>query len=102
VVIFQENVSFDHYFGTYPNAQNNPGETSFKASKHTPTSINTLLTRLDVNNGFMPLNGVDLINHNSNNNPSAPLAPNNSKHNGAVAGADRRPGPQRGSGAERI
>ena len=26
VVIFQENVSFDHYFGTYPNAQNLPGE----------------------------------------------------------------------------
>src|SRR5579859_3669235 len=25
VVIFQENISFDHYFGTYPNAQNNPG-----------------------------------------------------------------------------
>ncbi|HWX07463.1 MAG TPA: alkaline phosphatase family protein, partial [Bradyrhizobium sp.] len=22
VVIFQENVSFDHYFGTYPNAMN--------------------------------------------------------------------------------
>ena len=27
VVIFQENVSFDHYFGTYPNAANLPGET---------------------------------------------------------------------------
>jgi phospholipase C len=26
VVIFQENISFDHYFGTYPHAQNNPGE----------------------------------------------------------------------------
>ena len=24
VVIFQENVSFDHYFGTYPNALNPP------------------------------------------------------------------------------
>ena len=24
VVIFQENVSFDHYFGTYPNALNLP------------------------------------------------------------------------------
>jgi phospholipase C len=29
VVLFQENVSFDHYFGTYPNAANNPGDTSF-------------------------------------------------------------------------
>jgi phospholipase C len=26
VVIFQENVSFDHYFGTYPNALNLYGE----------------------------------------------------------------------------
>ena len=26
VVIFQENVSFDHYFGTYPNAANTSGQ----------------------------------------------------------------------------
>ena len=31
VVIFQENVSFDHYFGTYPHASNLPGETPFRA-----------------------------------------------------------------------
>ncbi len=37
VVIFQENVSFDHYFGTYPNAANPPGEPSFKAAPGTPT-----------------------------------------------------------------
>ncbi len=29
VVIFQENVSFDHYFGTYPNAANPSGEPKF-------------------------------------------------------------------------
>lgn len=29
VVIFQENVSFDHYFGTYPNATNPPREPKF-------------------------------------------------------------------------
>ena len=29
VVIFQENVSFDHYFGTYPNALNLKGEPPF-------------------------------------------------------------------------
>ena len=29
VVIFQENVSFDHYFGTYPNATNPQGEPQF-------------------------------------------------------------------------
>ncbi len=29
VVIFDENVSFDHYFGTYPYAANPPGEPAF-------------------------------------------------------------------------
>ena len=46
VVIFQENVSFDHYFGTYPNAANLSGETPFHAAG-TPTSINNLITSLD-------------------------------------------------------
>jgi phospholipase C len=36
VVIFGENVSFDHYFGTYPNALNPPGEPSFLARPDTP------------------------------------------------------------------
>ena len=36
VVIFQENVSFDHYFGTYPYALNLPGETPFIALPSTP------------------------------------------------------------------
>ena len=36
VVIFQENISFDHYFGTYPNALNPPGEPVFKAASGTP------------------------------------------------------------------
>ncbi len=36
VVIFQENESFDHYFGTYPVAANPPNETQFKASPRTP------------------------------------------------------------------
>ena len=37
VVIFQENVSFDHYFATYPNAKNPDGEPRFIARKGTPT-----------------------------------------------------------------
>jgi phospholipase C len=41
VVIYQENVSFDHYFGTYPNAVNSPGEPSFYAKPDTP-SVNGL------------------------------------------------------------
>ena len=36
VVIFQENVSFDHYFATYPNALNLSGETPFTALPGTP------------------------------------------------------------------
>ena len=58
VVIFQENISYDHYFGTYPRAQNNPGEMPFKASKRTPIN-NNLLTPLDVNHGFKPFTGVE-------------------------------------------
>ena len=38
VVIFQENVSFDHYFGTYPFALNPKGEPRFIASSDTPSS----------------------------------------------------------------
>src|SRR5580698_3453318 len=39
VVIFQENNSFDHYFGTYPVATNPSGEPAFTALPNTP-SIN--------------------------------------------------------------
>ena len=45
VVIFDENVSFDHYFGTYPYAQNLPGEPAFHAKKGTPT-VNGLYNQL--------------------------------------------------------
>src|SRR5471032_3686144 len=36
VVIFQENETFDHYFGTYPNAVNQAGEPAFTARARTP------------------------------------------------------------------
>src|SRR5580693_471993 len=42
VVIFNENRSFDHYFGTYPNAINVDGEPRFEPAKNTPTDINNL------------------------------------------------------------
>ncbi|MBI1171952.1 phospholipase [bacterium] len=42
VVIFQENVSFDHYFATYPKATNPEGEPAFTAKPGTPTDIDTL------------------------------------------------------------
>jgi len=41
VVIFQENVSFDHYFGTYPKAANTSGQ-RFRAAPGTP-KVNNLL-----------------------------------------------------------
>lgn len=41
VVIFQENVSFDHYFATYPNAKNPKGEPQFIGSRKTP-NVNEL------------------------------------------------------------
>ena len=36
VVIYDENVSFDHYFATYPHAANLPGEPRFTAAPGTP------------------------------------------------------------------
>jgi phospholipase C len=76
IVIFQENISFDHYFGTYPHALNKQGETPFNAKPFTPV-VNNLNTPLDVNHGFSPLKGVDLINHNPNSVATNPAAPNN-------------------------
>jgi len=52
VVIFQENISFDHYFATYPVAANStPGEPEFHAAPGTP-----------------PVNGLSgpLLTHNPN------------------------------------
>jgi phospholipase C len=54
VVIFQENVSFDHYFGTYPDAMNTPGEPAFQAKSGTP-AVNGLQGLLTGNpNGVNP------------------------------------------------
>src|SRR5579862_1438481 len=49
VVIFQENVSFDHYFATYPQADNPAGEPRFTARDDTP-SVNGLNGALLTNN----------------------------------------------------
>jgi phospholipase C len=48
VVIFQENVSFDHYFATYPRAANTDG-TRFRAKNGTP-AVNGLNTSLLTSN----------------------------------------------------
>jgi phospholipase C len=49
VVLFDENESFDHYFATYPNAANPPGQPKFVAKDGTP-SVNGLDTTLLNNN----------------------------------------------------
>jgi phospholipase C len=49
VVIFQENISFDHYFGTYPKALNPAGEPAFHARPGTP-AVNGLWKGLRTNN----------------------------------------------------
>jgi phospholipase C len=63
VVIFDENVSFDHYFATYPVATNPPGEPRFAAAPGTPRVNNLasahLLTR---NPNLNPRNGAGAAN----------------------------------------
>jgi phospholipase C len=49
VVIFGENISFDHYFGTYPNAVNPGNEPRFVAAPGTP-SVNGYTDALLFNN----------------------------------------------------
>lgn len=62
VVIFQENVSFDHYFATYPYATNTDG-TPFHANPGTP-DVNGLSGSLLSNNpnANNPANGSGAIN----------------------------------------
>src|ERR1700727_827417 len=64
VVIFQENVSFDHYFGTYPKALNPGGQRRFIAKPGTP-AVNGYTDGLLFNNpNFLntDLNGAGAAN----------------------------------------
>jgi phospholipase C len=66
IVIFGENISFDHYFGTYPNAANLPGENKFTALPGTGTA-NTLQHPFKfLAQGKVTALGVDLLNKNPN------------------------------------
>ncbi len=62
VVIFQENVSFDHYFGTYPSATNPPGEPKFKAAANTPVVNGYTNALLNFNPNLNPANGAGASN----------------------------------------
>ncbi len=56
VVIFQENVSFDHYFATYPRATNPEGESQFHARPGTPTvnGLPEVLRKQNPNGTYTP------------------------------------------------
>src|ERR1700722_11256919 len=64
VVIFQENISFDHYFGTYPKALNPPGQPRFNAKPGTP-AVNGYTDGLLYNNP----NALNTVNGNGAANP---------------------------------
>lgn len=62
VIVFGENISFDHYFGSYPNAMNLPGENRFFAASGTPT-VNGLSPALLTNNpNLNPANNASCVN----------------------------------------
>ena len=56
VVIFQENVSFDHYFATYPVAANPSGEPAFTALPNTPAVNGISAALLNRNPNFLNQN----------------------------------------------
>ncbi len=62
VVIFDENQSFDHYFGTYPVAANPSGEPPFYADPHTPTVNGYAPVLLTNNPNLNPANGTGASN----------------------------------------
>jgi len=62
VVIFNENISFDHYFGTCPHALNPSGEPRFHAREDTPT-VNGLTNALrEKNPNLNPADGTGAAN----------------------------------------
>ena len=62
VIIFGENVSFDHYFGTYPSALNLKGEPTFFARPDTPSVNGYSPALLTANPNLNPANGAGATN----------------------------------------
>jgi phospholipase C len=80
VVVFNENRSFDHYFGVYPNALNVEGEPRFEPKNNTPTDINNLLSSpalLDnnpnANPNVVPSNGATVTQPTNGTNAANPF-----------------------------
>ena len=51
VVVFQENIPFDRYFGVYPRALNPPGEPRFEVAFGVDANKRLVLTAKDVKSG---------------------------------------------------
>jgi phospholipase C len=80
IVVLNENRSFDHYFGTYPNAINPEGEPIFEPAKNTPRNINNLLSSpalLDnnpnANPNVVPSNGATVTQPSNGANAANPF-----------------------------
>jgi phospholipase C len=71
VVIFGENISFDHYFGTYPNAANTGG-TTFTAAAGTPTNISNYISNPTLLTANPNENSANLVTA-SNSVPANPF-----------------------------
>jgi len=85
VVIFQENVSFDHYFGTYPNAANTDGQ-PFTPAPHTPAV-----------DGLLPATATSLppeLRHSANLLTNNPNTSNPQRLDSTPIGAPGSPGGQ--------
>jgi phospholipase C len=68
VVIFGENISFDHYFGTYPNALNNPGESKFTPIVAVPATTTTAAIPGTPTNISNYVSSPGLLSNNPNRN----------------------------------
>jgi phospholipase C len=82
VVIFQENNSFDHYFGTYPVAANTAGEPVFTALPNTP-SVNGITPLLNNLSAVAPFR-LDRSQAVTCDNSNAYTAEQNAYNSGAV------------------
>ena len=89
IVIFDENISFDHYFGVYPKATNPPGQPRFVAIPNTPT-VNGFSPGLLTNNpNLNTANGTGASNPFRLNRTQALTADQNHNYGPEQASFDR-------------
>ena len=96
VVLFDENVSFDHYFGTYPFAANTDG-TNFQARRGTP-AVNGLYTKITLEwpgRAAADQQPERVQPHPAHPLPGADLRPEPRLHRGAEGRQQRQDGPVR-------